>query len=350
MGAIAASLGLGGQGSGFQATNATNPAQLTAAYNQTQQGQQQYQQFLQALQAQNGVQNQSNVYNQLQQVANGQGPNPAQAQLAQATGANVANQAALMAGQRGAGANAGLLARQAAQQGAATQQNAAGQAATLQAQQSLGALNQLSGLSTQQVAQQQGAIQGINQNALQGQQNLIGAQNNTNATNAQVQASAAQNGGLLGGILGGGGTGLTSAAKGIGSLFGAAGGEVPDMPGYAEGGSHDPQANYAMPGKTIDDSGPKSFVGRHMLGMTDAVHGMQGMADGGQYFHDRSDVVPGHAQVKGDSLKNDTVNAKLSPGEIVIPRHITQGEDAPAKAAAFVNAILAKHHISKGKK
>ena len=74
--------------------------------------------FVQALQAQNGIGNQSNVYNQLQNVANGTGPNPAQAMLANATGQNVANQAALMAGQRGSNANVGLMARQAAQQGA----------------------------------------------------------------------------------------------------------------------------------------------------------------------------------------------------------------------------------------
>src|ERR1044072_7649053 len=54
---------------------------------------------------------QQNLANQLQGVANGTGPNPALAQLNQATGANVANQAALMASQRGTGANAGALAR-----------------------------------------------------------------------------------------------------------------------------------------------------------------------------------------------------------------------------------------------
>lgn len=87
---------------------------------------------------------------QLQGIANGTGPNPALAQLNQATGQNVSNQAALMAGQRGAGANVGLLARQAAQQGASTQQQAVGQAAILQANQSLGALGQM---TAQQQAQ-----------------------------------------------------------------------------------------------------------------------------------------------------------------------------------------------------
>lgn len=83
---------------------------------------------------------------QLRGIANGTGPNPAQAMLNQATGQNVANQAALMAGQRGAGANVGLIARQAGQQGAGIQQNAAGQGATMQAQQQLNAINGLSGV------------------------------------------------------------------------------------------------------------------------------------------------------------------------------------------------------------
>ena len=82
------------------------------------QQQQQQQNLLQALQNQGALQNQSNVYNQLQQVAQGQGPNPAQAMLNEATGTNVANQAALMVSARGAASNPGLIARQAAMQGA----------------------------------------------------------------------------------------------------------------------------------------------------------------------------------------------------------------------------------------
>jgi len=35
-------------------------------------------------------------------------------------------------------------------------------------------------------------------------------------------------------------------------------------------------------------------------------------------------AVPGHAKVPGDSSINDTVHAKLSPGEAVIPRSQVQ--------------------------
>lgn len=149
------------------------------------------------LAGQNGVANQGNVFNQQQQLANqlqgiasGQGPNPAQAMLNQQTGQNVSNQAALMAGQRGAGANAGLLARQIAQQGAATQQQAVGQGASLQAQQSLNALGALQGqqanmanLAATQVGQQQGAL---------GQQASLANQLTQNNLNQQQLAQQQQ--------------------------------------------------------------------------------------------------------------------------------------------------------------
>lgn len=46
--------------------------------------------------------------------------------------------------------------------------------------------------------------------------------------------------------------------------------------------------------------------------------------------------VPGKAPVPGDSYQNDTVDAKLSPGEVVLPRSVTQSPNAPQKAAQFM--------------
>jgi hypothetical protein len=46
--------------------------------------------------------------------------------------------------------------------------------------------------------------------------------------------------------------------------------------------------------------------------------------------------VPGIATVSGDSDKNDTVQAMLSPGEIVLPRSVTMAKNAPEAAAKFV--------------
>lgn len=232
-------LGGGNNNSQFQATSANilNPTtvdQSNAAYGQSQNALMQQQQLANALGAQNGIGNQSSVYNQLQGVANGTGPNPATAQLAQATSANTANQAALMAGQRGVGANVGLLARQAAQQGAANQQNAIGQAATLQAQQQLGALGQLGGLATQQVAQQQNAVSALNSGAqneqsqilggIQGQNNaIVSNQSNINNANSGLAQTNANNaakftGGELNSIGGAVNTLLSGAPKAYGGL------------------------------------------------------------------------------------------------------------------------------------
>jgi hypothetical protein len=236
----------GANGTGFAAPSSasiatpTTGTQVSNAYGASQTALQQQQAFLQAVQAQNGLNNQTNVYNQLQGVANGTGPNPAQAQLAQATGANVANQAALMAGQRGAGANVGLIARQSAQQGAATQQQAAGQAASMQAQQSLNALSGMGNLATSQanqLAQATGANTGATQseqqtllNAIAQQNNAqVGMQSNINSANATLGAAqmTAQNN-LLGNIMGSVGSaallgGGASAASGGAGAAGAAG-------------------------------------------------------------------------------------------------------------------------------
>lgn len=48
-------------------------------------------------------------------------------------------------------------------------------------------------------------------------------------------------------------------------------------------------------------------------------------------------VVPGQAQVKGDSLANDKVPTMLSPGEIVVPRSVSQR--SPEDIAKFVMAL-----------
>lgn len=151
---------------------------------------------------------------QLQGVANGTGPNPAQAMLAQQTGANVANQGALMAGQRGASQNVGLLAREAANQGAATQQQAVGQAASLQSQQQLNALGAI-GQQYQNAANANISQQNANTSLFGTGASANNAQNNSAISNygmAQgINAQIAQNNsnavnqtqaGLLGGAAG----------------------------------------------------------------------------------------------------------------------------------------------------
>lgn len=159
---------------------------------------------------QNVLGQQQGLANQYQGLANGTGPNPAQAALNQSTGQNIAAQAALMAGQRGAGANVGLMARQAAQQGAATQQQAVGQSATLQAQQQIAGMQALAG--------QQQAMGATNQNMAGIGAGLVGQQQGGASAmgslgmgvNAQQQAGIANLGSLGNQALGAQQTGINN--------------------------------------------------------------------------------------------------------------------------------------------
>ncbi len=273
--------GLGGSGgnySGQYAVDVQNPttnAQAQQSYADQQAALAKQAGLVGQLQGQNGIQNQSNVFAQQQALANqlqgqtqGQGANPAQAALAQNTAANTANQASLMAGQRGTGANAGMLARQAAMQGAANQQASVGQAATLQAQQQLAAQQQLqaqqqamAGLSSTQTGQLQNAIGGQNQYALQGQSNIlnaiqgqnnaaVGMQTNINNVNSGIQSGnqANQSGMLMGGL------------GGIATAFGyAQGGEVQH---FDAGGTV--QATPMQLNAAPIQNGPQSMLGQQL--------------------------------------------------------------------------------------
>lgn len=373
--------------------DAATKQQADEQYRNAQTGLDQQMQFLQQLQGQNGIQNQSNVYGQLSGIANGQGPNPAMAMLNQQTGNNIANQAALMAGQRGAGANTGLMARQAAQQGANLQQQAVGQGANMQANQSLNAIGQMGNMAGQQVQQQANATTGFNQMAQSEQQNILNAIGNQNSVHgsldkAQFQAQAD----LMGHMMGAAGTAMGMANGG-------------QVKGYADGG------NVSMAG------GPRSFIGNFLNSSVNSVSSdtsdlshtqspfAQSKKNGSSSSQDDSSMqsnmsdntstapqsldapspqmlaakggkvpvrlspgeiyvppskvgkvaaekesaeragvrVPGKAKVKGDSLDNDTVDATLESGGMVIPRSIVNSKDAPKKAAAFVRAYLSRN-------
>lgn len=345
MSAIGGFLGLGGgqSGTGVAAPaqagiiQPTNTAQIQDSYNGAQNTMQSQQALLSALQGQNGLGNQNQVYNQLQGVANGTGPNPAQAMLNQATGANVANQAALMAGQRGAGANVGLIARQAAQQGANTQQQAVGQGASLQAQQSLNALGQAGALANQQAGQQIGQTNANTAAAQQEQQNLINANAGYNNAATSSQNSINSVNGTLAN------TGVQGQQKAIGGLTNGLG-AVTGL--FSHGG---------------EVGGPKSFAGQHLC-MSAGGKVQDIITSPGEKLltplqaktvaNDKSKApqvmaqakkVPGKAAVKGDSEKNDTIPTKASVGSVVVPR---TKANVPADAAKFIEAALSK----KGKK
>lgn len=52
--------------------------------------------------------------------------------------------------------------------------------------------------------------------------------------------------------------------------------------------------------------------------------------------------VPGKAPVQGDSYANDKVHILVSPGEIILPRHITMSHNAPELAKLFVENEMRK--------
>lgn len=353
----------GSKGSGFQAQSAgpinyINAEGINAAGQPARDTIKGYQDFVNAVQAQNGLQNQSNVFNQLQGVANGTGPNPAQAMLNQATGANVANQAALMASQRGVGANPGLIARQAAQQGANTQQQAVGQGATMQANQSLNALGQLANVSGQQAGQLQAAQSGLGaltQNNLATNLSAIDAQNRANISNAQQQnqsnsAVAQQNAKGQGNLLGG-------AINGIGSVLGLAeGGEVPDplndLPDATKtlklgkpvskmaqallnpsdsSGSEGPQDSMSQAGDTIG-----SGIGQGLSAIGSGIgQGINSLFSSKQTGGSGNSITSGSAgpAMTMMAAKGGKVAAKVSPGEIYLSpdkaKKVAQGKMSP---------------------
>jgi len=237
----------------------------------------------QTQQAQNMAQQQA-LAQALQAQMSGAGPSVAQQALKQATNRNIQQNTAMIASQKGI--NPALAQKLAAQNAAAMGQEAAAQGATLQAQEQLAARGQLGGLYGQ-MGQQNLTAQSQYLQGVQGQ----------NQINAGIEAQNAANmAGLAGGVINAAGSALTAG------LGGAKTAPMGGSGGGAGGGS------------------------RTVQGM------MTPMSEGGK--------VDGKAKVKGDSEKNDTVPAMLSPGEIVIPR---SHSDSPEKAKEFIDHLMKGH-------
>jgi len=261
--------------------------------------QQQY--FLNSLQAvPGGMASQGFLANQLMQQAQGGGPNPALAQLANTTGQNIKSQAALMGSVRGGGNNPGLLARNIGMMGAQQQQQAGGQAAVLAAQQQLAAQQGLQNLAAQQVGQQQNAMSTLGNMGLQNQAQQLGGVENQNQSRIGAAKESVGNK-ILGGV--------TNAIGAIPEML-AQGGSVPSLSNYFAQGGKVPVM--LSPGEVVLEPGA----------------GVK--------------KVPGKAKVSGDSYQNDTVFDELKPGSIVVPKSKVND---PAKAQAFVEAILNKKRI-----
>lgn len=370
--ALAGSLGGGGNfdiGQALGAKNGYNAQTAPGTLESLQAGQTGYN---------NAMTGQAALIQALQAQAAGQGANPAQAMLNQATNQNIAQNTGMIASQKGI--NPALAVRQASQNAASMGQQAAGQAATMQAQQQIAAQNAQAGVYGNM------ANQALNQQNI-AQQGFYAPQN----INAGIATSNAKtNAGIMGGLLGAAGT--------IGAAAMAHGGMVPR---YADGGtigsnSLDPMSNAASffnaqlnapvesfktqapnkkkPGQTDSQGtmagGPMDTTNAApaAMPMMDsemtmmAAHGgkVPAMVSPGEkvlsphevkeFSHGEKDykhvgkTVPGKAHVHGDSYENDTVPAHLESGGIVIPRHITQGKNPGEMAKKFVEQELAKNN------
>lgn len=246
--------------------------------------------------------------------ANGTGgPSLAELQMHRATDANAQGAAGAIASQRGM--NPAMAQRLVLNQRAQMGQQEAGQTAALRAQEQLQAQNQLGGLLAQQQGQNTGLMNmGIGANQAQNNmafQNLWaqqGMDQSTAATNAGlVSAAQAQKMGLAGYAAQAGASAVGGALQGAGAL-----GAQYMNNGAAAGSMTQPyvtEATQAYPG------------GGEIMMST-------GMSDGG--------LVLGRPNVPGDSPRNDTVPARLSPGEVVIPRSIV---DDPVATEEFMRVI-----------
>lgn len=251
---------------------------------------------------------QTGLAGQLQQQALGQGPNPAQIQLQQATNQNISQNAGMLASQRGL--SPALAQRLAAQNAASTNQQSAGQASLMGAQQQLAARGQLAGVLGQQ---QQGAL-GMNQNLqnAQAQQNnaIVGNTSSINSANAATAMGNQQNSaGLLGGALGG-----------LGSAFGLAhGGMVPPPQHFAGGG-------------------PVSAIGQFLGGGSSNPYG--GFSAFGKGLHDlfSKPATPGstedYQQYSGSGFSPEQMSLEHARADAVsaggLPPEAMQDQPAPA--------------------
>lgn len=296
------------------------------------------QRFVNALNAQTpeAIAAQRQLLTNLQSQAAGTGPSAAQAMLNRATAQGTAGTAAALAGQRGAGANVGLLGRNVATIAGQQQQDLASQAAMMRAQEQLSAQSQLAGLTGQQLGQVQS---GLGQEA--------GAAGNLEQLKTQTELQKARTQqGILGNVLGAVGTAvggplLGAIGSGVSNLFqkkGPAGSNISDYKNLAGGG----------------------YVDQFQSGMMGMAHGgkVPAMVSPGEKYLPPSEVkkvvagkkpvtkagetIPGKAKVAGDSLKNDTVKKTLTEGGIVIPRTVMQSKNPEDSARRFVAAVMAK--------
>lgn len=316
-------------------------------------------------------QRQAALYQQFQQMSAGNGPSLAQGQLQQATDQNIRQAMALGAAQQGQGMGYSSALRGIADQSAAARQQAAAQSALIRNQEQMQGMQGMGALGGQMFGQDL-ARQGLGAQTAYGYDSM----------NAGIDARNAQPGGVFGSLLnaggavlshflgGGGGAansnlqsgsqGLTSGSGPVmsdGSGFRGAAPQPGDwtsgnvahaahggMIGYADGGVVvDPKmraladylrANYRPAGSNI---GRRSTTGMPPMS-DDQRRTDKFIRSAPEHLYASGGPVPGYAQ-GGDSKRNDTVPAMLSPGEIVIPRSITMAPNAGELSRMFVEEV-----------
>lgn len=308
---------------------------------------------------QQNIGNQNEFAKALQTQMNGGGPNLAGSLLSNATGQNIANQAALMASQRNSGSNSGLIARQAAQQGAATQQQSAGQAAAIRQQQQLNAQQGLGNVYGQ-IGQQAGQNLSIQQQALANQNSAVNqATLGTNQINANIAGqNAAANSAVISGL------GQAAIGGGAPKSAGAKGGEMTESgfsspldehhqmlsniyhPHMSSNTAYNASTNaYAKGGKVVD---ALVSPGEIRLKPNEAKKVAEGKADPEKV----GEKIPGKPNVPGpvNSYANDNVRKKLNVGDIIVPRSETQSDTPKKDTKEFVKATIQKQINKKVKK
>ena len=200
-----------------------------------------------------------------------------------------ANAGQALQGQQNTQANTVAAAQNAMQQfNAANQQNASAANAAMKqeanaynTQNAQNVSNQNTGTANARTIQNAAVPQTVFQDALQKASGQAGvAENQAN----QATQAGQQEAGLWGGLLGAGAT---------------------------MGGDY-------MMGNALAKTATPTATGAHAHGGIIGDH--EGCYHDGGICMESGGMIPGHAKVAGDSLKNDTVTAKVSPGEAVIPR------------------------------
>lgn len=143
----------------------------------------------------------------------------------------------------------------------------------------------------------------------------------------QATGQGEQNVGLLGTALN-----LAVPMPGLASAAGSSSGTGSGGTGYLS-----PGAGAGGSTQTLASAIPFANAGSAALSLFDQG-GKVGPSDMFTYLAEQGGHVPGKAKVQGNSPRNDTVPAMLSPGEVVIPRTVAQNP-RPDHVMEFLNRM-----------